>query len=66
MSTRRYSSILTYFSKLSHIDTNLAKFALKPLYYINGYKDGLKFIENLLACNTNHSLICEEIKFLTI
>ena len=66
MSTRRYSFILTYFSKLSHIDTNLAKFALKPLYYINGYKDGLKFIATLLTCNTNHSLICEEIEFLTI
>ena len=66
MSTRRYSFILTYFSKLSHIDTNLAKFALKPLYYINGYKDGLKFISTLLTCNTNHSLICEEIEFLTI
>ena len=66
MSTRRYSFILTYFSKLSHIDTNLAKFALKPLYYINGYKDGLKFIATLLTCNTNHSLICLEIEFLTI
>ena len=66
MSTRRYSFILTYFSKLSHIDTNLAKFALKPLYYINGYKDGLKFIATLLTYNTNHSLICEEIEFLTI
>ena len=66
MSTRRYSFILTYFSKLSHIDTNLAKFALKPLYYINGYKVGLKFISTLLTCNTNHSLICEEIEFLTI
>ena len=66
MSTRRYSFILTYFSKLSHIDTNLAKFALKPLYFINGYKDGLKFIATLLTCNTNHSLICEEIEFLTI
>ena len=66
MSTRRFSFILTYFSKLSHIDTNLAKFALKPLSYIDGYKDGLKFISKLLTCNTNHSLICEEIKFLII
>ena len=66
ISTRRYSFILTYFSKLSHIDTNLAKFALKPLYYINGYKDGLKFIATLLTCNTNHSLICEEIEFLIV
>ena len=66
MSTRRYSFILTYFSKISHIDTNLAKFALKPLSYIDGYKDGLKFIAKLLTCNTNHSLICEEIKFLII
>ena len=66
MSTRRYSFILTYFSKISHIDTNLAKFALKPLYYIDGYKDGLKFIAKLLTCNTNHSLICEEIEFLLI
>ena len=66
MSTRRYSFILTYFSKISHIDTNLAKFALKPLYYIDGYKDGLKFIAKLLTCNTNHFLICEEIKFLII
>ena len=66
MNTRRYSFILTYFSKLSHIDTNLAKFALKPLYFINGYKDGLKFIATLLTCNTNHSLICEEIEFLII
>ena len=66
MDTRRYSFILTYFSKISHIDTNLAKFALKPLYYINGYKDGLKFIATLLTCNTNYSLICEEIEFLTI
>ena len=66
MSTRRYSFILTYFSKISHIDTNLAKYALKPLYYINGFKDGLKFIAKLLTCNTNHSLICEEIGFLII
>ena len=66
MSTRRYSFILTYFSKISHIDTNLAKFALKPLYYIDGYKDGLKFIAKLLTCNTNHFLICEEIKFLIV
>ena len=64
MYTRRYSFILTYFSKLSHIDTNLAVFALKPLFYLDGYKDGLKFIAKLLTCNTNHSLICEEINFL--
>ncbi len=66
MSTRRFSFILTYFSKISHIDTNLTKFALKPLNYIDGYKDGIKFIAKLLTCNTNHSLICEEIKFLII
>ena len=66
MHTRRYSFILTYFSKLSHIDTNLAVFALKPLFYLDGYKDGLKFIAKLLTCNTNHSLICEEINFLII
>ena len=66
MNTRRYSFILSYFSKLSYIDTNLSKFALKPLYYINEYQDGLKFISTLLTCNTNHLLICEEIEFLII
>ncbi len=66
MHTRRYSFILTYFSKMSYVDTNLTQFALKPLYYINGYSDGLQFISTLLSSNTNHLLICSEIEFLTI
>ena len=66
MHTRRYSFILTYFSKMSYVDTNLTQFALKPLYYINGYNDGLQFISTLLSSNTNHLLICSEIEFLTI
>ena len=66
MSTRRYSFILTFFSKMSYVDTNLTQFALKPLYYINGYNDGLQFNSTLLTSNTNHLLICFEIEFLTI
>ena len=66
MKTRRYSFILTYFSKMSYVDTNLSQFALKPLYYINGYNDGLQFIATLLTSNTNPLLICFEIEFLTI
>ena len=66
MYTRRYSFILTYFSKMSYVDTNLSQFALKPLYYINGYSDGLQFISTLLTSNTNPLLLCSEIEFLTI
>ena len=66
MHTRRYSFILTYFSKMSYVDTNLTQFALKPLFYINGYNDGLQFISTLLTSNTNPLLICYEIEFLTI
>ena len=66
MHTRRYSFILTYFSKMSYVDTNLSQYALKPLYYINGYSDGLQFISTLLTSNTNPLLICFEIEFLTI
>ena len=66
MHTRRYSFILTYFSKMSYVDTNLSQYALKPLYYINGYADGLQFISTLLTSNTNPLLICFEIEFLTI
>ena len=66
MDTRRYSFILTYFSKMSYVDTNLTQYALKPLYYINGYKDGLQFISTLLTSNTNPLLLCFEIEFLTI
>ena len=66
MDTRRYSFILTYFSKMSYVDTNLTQFALKPLYYIDGYTDGLQFISTLLSSNTNPLLICFEIEFLTI
>jgi hypothetical protein len=51
---------------MSYVDTNLTQFALKPLYYINGYSDGLQFISTLLSSNTNHLLICSEIEFLTI
>ena len=66
MNTRRYSFILTYFSKMSYVDTNLSQYALKPLYYINGYSDGLQFISTLLTSNTNPLLICFEIEFMTI
>ena len=66
MHTRRYSFILTYFSKMSYVDTNLSQYALKPLYYINGYSDGLQFISTLLTSNTNPLLICFEIEFMTI
>ena len=66
MDTRRYSFILTYFSKMSYVDTNLTQYALKPLKYINGYNDGLQFISTLLTSNTNPLLICFELEFLTI
>ena len=51
---------------MSYVDTNLTQYALKPLYYINGYKDGLQFISTLLTSNTNPLLLCFEIEFLTI
>jgi hypothetical protein len=51
---------------MSYVDTNLSQYALKPLYYINGYSDGLQFISTLLTSNTNPLLICFEIEFLTI
>ena len=66
MDTRRYSFILTYFSKMSYVDTNLTQYALKPLKYINGYNDGLQFISTLLTSNTNPLLICFELEFLTV
>jgi hypothetical protein len=51
---------------MSYVDTNLTQFALEPLYYINGYNDGLQFMSTLLTSNINPLLICYEIEFLTI
>lgn len=66
MNTRQFSFILTYFSKMSYVDTNLAQFTLKPLYSTNGYAEALQFISTLLCSNTNPLLICSQIEFLTI
>ena len=66
MSTRRFSFIITYFSKLSFSDSSLSKYVLKPLNFLNCYADGLQFIATLLCSTSSPLLICYEIELLTI
>lgn len=65
MKTRRFNFSIMNFSKLSNYDFSLAKYAIKPLKYLNLYEEALSFLANMLTNSTNPVLLSLEIDLLT-